>query len=664
MKAILITLLSVCFGTYCVAQKNYVVQSPDGQLKAVVWVNDEMKFAVVHGADTIIAPSSIALELTGGDVLGHNARVRSSKTGSVNKIIPSPFYKRSEINDTYNEMVLRCRGDYGIIFRAYNEGVAYRFFTSRKNDFTVKNEQADFNFKEDYPSVVPYVNAKEHSSFEQQFMNSFENTYTHKRLSELDAERLAFLPLVVEVANGKKVCITEADLENYPGMYLNNKDGNHSLEAVFAAYPKETKQGGHNMLQQSVQSREPYIAKCTGTRNFPWRVMIVSTQDKQLTDNDMVYKLAAPSRVNDVSWIKPGKVAWDWWNDWNIYGVDFKSGVNNATYKYYIDFAARHKIEYVILDEGWAVNKQADLMQVVPEINIKELVDYGKERNVGIILWAGYYAFERDMERVSKYFSDLGVKGFKVDFMDRDDQEMVEFFYRAAKVAAENKLVLDFHGAYKPTGLQRTYPNVLNFEGVHGLEQMKWAPGTVDQVTYDVTIPFIRMVAGPMDYTQGAMRNSTRDTYRPVNSDPMSQGTRCRQLGEYVIFESPLNMLCDNPSRYMEEAECADFIASVPKVWDNTVALDGEIGKYVAMARQKGDEWYVGALTNWDGRTVELDLSFLKDGKYKVELFRDGVNADRAASDYKRETIDLPSNKKLKVMMAPGGGFAARIYRP
>jgi alpha-glucosidase len=663
MKPITILLVAICASINLFSQKTYSIQSPDGKLQAIIWPGRQLQFAIVHDNDTIVAPSAIALQLSATETLGHDAKVLNTKKNTINQTIKPPFYKRSEIKDNYNELTIRFKGDYGLIVRAYNEGAAYRFFTTRKSDFTIKNEVANFNFKEDYPSILAYVNMKNPTSFEQQFFNSFENTYTHASLSKFESNRLAFLPVVVEVANGKKLCITEADLEDYPGMYLNNKDGDHKLSGVFAPYPKQTKQGGHNMLQQLVQEREDYIARCKGTRNFPWRVMIVATSDKQLTDNDMVYKLAAPSHVEDVSWVKPGKVAWDWWNDWNISGVDFKSGVNNDTYKYYIDFAAEHKIEYVILDEGWAVNKQADLMQVIPEIDIKELVDYGKQKNVGIILWAGYYAFERDLERVAKYFADLGVKGFKVDFMDRDDQQMVDFYYRAARVAAENKLVLDFHGAYKPTGLQRTYPNVLNFEGVHGLEQMKWAPIAVDEVTYDVTIPFIRMVAGPMDYTQGAMRNATRDTYRPVNSDPMSQGTRCRQLAEYVIFESPLNMLCDNPSHYMKEPECANFIATVPKVWDNTIALDGQIAKYVAMARQKGDEWYVGALTNWDARTLELDLSFLGDGNYKMEVYRDGVNADRAASDYKREVMDVPADKKIKVNMAPGGGFAARIYR-
>lgn len=480
------------------------------------------------------------------------------------------------------------------------------------------------NFDKDYTAIIPYVKQDKKTTIEEQFRNSFENTYTHTPLSKLDQERLAFLPLAVEVANGKKVVITESDLESYPGMYLLNKNGENSLSGVFASYSKEIEQGGHNQLQLLVKERENYIAKAKGTRKFPWRVMVISTEDKELADSDMVYKLAEPSRIKEVSWIKPGKVAWDWWNDWNISGVDFKAGINNPTYKYYIDFAEANNIEYVILDEGWAVNLKADLMQVIPEIELKELIDYGKQKNVGIILWAGYYAFERDMENVAKHYADMGVKGFKVDFMDRDDQKAVDFYYRAAETAAKNKLLVDFHGAYKPTGLQRTYPNVINFEGVHGLEQMKWSGPEVDQVTYDVTMPFLRMLAGPVDYTQGAMRNATKSNYRPVFSEPMSQGTRARQLAEYVVFESPINMLADSPTNYMKEPESTRFIAAVPEVWDNTIALSGKIGEHIAIARKKGDEWYVGAMTNWNPREMELDLSFLGEGNYKAEVLKMG----------------------------------------
>jgi alpha-glucosidase len=602
------------------------------------------------------------MTLTDGTVWGANPKLKNKKAQSINQKISTPIYKKSEIEDIYNELVLNFKGNYSLVFRAYNQGVAYRFSSIIKDDIDIKNEEVNLNFSQDNQTIVPYVNKKSPSGFDEQFFNSFENTYTHGKLSELDKSRLMFLPVVVELNDGKKLCFTEADLESYPGLYLNKGEGN-SLKGVFAPYPKQIKQGGHNMLQGLVTEREDYIAKVKGTRGFPWRVFAVSATDKELLNNDLVYQLASPSRVSDISWVKPGKVAWDWWNDWNIYGVDFRAGINNETYKYYIDFAASQGIEYVILDEGWAVNKQADLMQIIPEIDIQELVDYGKTKNVGIILWAGYWAVNRDMENVCKTYSEMGVKGFKVDFMDRDDQAMVDFYYRCAETAAKYKLMVDYHGAYKPTGLHRTYPNVINFEGVHGLEQLKWSPPSVDMVTYDVTMPYIRMLAGPMDYTQGAMRNATRNNYRPINTEPMSQGTRCRQLAEYVVFDSPFNMLCDNPSNYLNEMECTKFIATIPTVWDQTRSIDGRIGEYIILARQKDGVWYVGGMTNWDKRDVTVDLSFLGEGNFEADIFKDGINADRAARDYKHETVAVPSSKQLKLTMMPGGGFAVKISK-
>ena len=393
--------------------------------------------------------------------------------------------------------------------------------------------------------------------------------------------------------------------------------------------------------------------------------MAVATEDRQLLDSDLVYALSRPA-TGDFSWVKPGKVAWDWWNAWNLYGVDFRAGINTQTYKYYIDFAAANGIEYVILDEGWAVNLQADLFQVVPEIDLPQIVDYANAKGVGIILWAGYWAMNRDVEGICKHFSEMGVKGFKIDFMNRDDQQMVDFYRETAEIAARYHLLVDYHGAFKPSGLQRPYPNVINHEGVAGLEQMKWAQASVDQVTYDVQIPFIRMFAGPLDYTQGAMRNATRGNYRPVNSEPMSQGTRCRQLAEYILFEAPLTMLCDSPSNYLAEPECLKWMAAVPTVWDETVALDGQVGDFAAIARRSGSDWYVGAMTDWSAREMELDLArFLPAGRYQVEIFCDGPNADRAARDYRHVTEELTvvPGRTITVMMASGGGWTAKFTR-
>ena len=656
-------ILFLCVGSVSVsAQKTYQLESPDKKLQTVVTIGDDIRFSMMHEGSEVLASSPISMTLQNGVVLGEKPRVSKVMRGVADKSIPSPLYKKSEVQDVYNEVTFAFRGNYGLVFRAYNDGLAYRFTTKMKDSIVVVDEEAYFNFPADYSAFAPYVNNTK-ATFEEQYMNSFEQPYVYEPITKLNSKRLMFLPLLVELKGGKKLCITEADLEDYPGMFLNNSTTQPALKPVFAPYPKVKKQGGHNNLQMLVEEREHYIAKTKGTRSFPWRVFVVSAEDRQLADCDMVYRLASPCRVKDLSWIKPGKVAWEWWNDWNIDGVDFRAGINNETYKYYIDFASEHGIEYVILDEGWAVNLKADLMQVIPEIDLQELVDYGKSKNVGIILWAGYYAFDRDMENVVKHYAEMGVKGFKVDFMDRDDQEMMNFLYRAAETCARYQMMVDFHGICKPTGLQRTYPNVINYEGVYGLENLKWAAQTHDMPKYDVTIPFIRMLAGPMDYTQGAMRNAIRSNYFPVNSEPMSQGTRCHQLATYVIFESPLNMLCDNPSNYRREAECTNFIADIPTVWDKTVALDGKVGEYVAIARQHGNDWYVGALTNWDARELTLDLSFLGEGNYTLELFKDGINADRAARDYKKEVISVPADRKVTIKMAPGGGWAAKIYK-
>ena len=494
------------------------------------------------------------------------------------------------------------------------------------------------------------------------FFSCFQNTYTHVSLSEWTDGQFAFLPLLVEADGGKKICITEADLLNYPGMYLANDPGKQGLKGVFAAYPERIVPEVRG-LKGVVKSRKDFIAKADGATAFPWRVMVISDRDADLLDNDMVYKLASPARFDDFSWIKPGKVAWDWWNNWGVYQVEFQAGINTETYKYYIDFAAGHGVEYVILDEGWSVPGAADLMQVVPEIDLKEIVAYAGRKQVGIILWAGYLAFDKDMDRVCRHYAEMGIKGFKIDFMDRDDQLAVDFNKRAAETGARYKLLIDLHGTYKPTGLQRTYPNAVNFEGVFGLEEVKWAEKDMDQVTYDVTFPFIRMLAGPVDYTQGAMTNASRDNFRAVYTEPMSQGTRCRQLAEYVVFESPLSMLCDSPVNYEKEEACTAFITAIPTVWDETVPLQAKVGEYIVTARRKGDTWYVGGLTGWEARDLEIDFSFLGTGSYKAELFKDGTNAGRIARDYKKESIPVAADRKLLVHLAPGGGFAMKIER-
>ena len=644
-------------------QKEYRLNSPDGKLEVTLYIGDRITYELTEEGHTLVAPSPLSVHLDNGTVWGNGSHLKRVSHRQANEVIPSPFYKRSEVKDVYNEMTLSFREHFNLIFRMYNEGMAYRFAATGNRPFKVTNEEAAFNFNKDYKSIVPYVKDGDKQPIEAQFSNSFENTYTHIELSGLNPQRLMFTPVVIEQENGRKLCIAESDVESYPGMFLINRNGGTALTSAFAAVPKTKKQGGHNQLQILVTERENYIASCQPKAKLPWRIIVVARNDKELADNDMVYKLAAPSRMKDISWIRPGKVAWEWWNHWGIKGVDFEAGINNETYMHYIDFASRHGIEYVILDEGWAVNLKADLFQIVPEIDLKKLTAYARQKNVGLILWAGYHAFARGMEHVCKHYSEMGIKGFKVDFMDRDDQQMVRFVYDAACTAARYKLLLDLHGIFKPAGIQRTYPNVINFEGVHGLEQVKWSPVEVDQVTYDVTVPFIRMMAGPMDYTQGAMRNAAKANFRPVNSEPMSQGTRCRQLAEYVVFDAPLAMLCDSPSAYEREPECLRFISGVPTVWDATEVLSGEVGDHIVTMRRSGDVWYVGGLAGWDGRSIRVDLSLLPEGTYAVELFRDGENAARIARDYVREEFLLAPGTSFDVKMFPGGGFAARITK-
>ena len=642
------------------AQKDFTISSPDGNLQLRVDAGKKLEWSITHQSQTIITPSSISLTLQTGEVLGANPRIRTpltvgAKFEKFNDKITALNYKKDIVGDTYNQLTLNCKGDYGVIFRLYNDGMAYRFFTKKKDSIVIRSEEANFNFTGDDSAYIPYSNDPHNKD---KYQCSFENTYQHIKLSQFVKDTVAFAPVLVELANNKKAVITEADLEEYPGMFLTNGKTPNGLSGEFAPYVLADLQNERNPVQALVTKRAGYIAKTNGTRNFPWRVVIISTTDKDLLNNDMVYRLASPSRVQDASWIKPGKVAWDWWNDWNVSRVDFRAGINTATYKYYADFASANHIEYILLDEGWSNDR--DIMQIVPEIDLQQIIDYAKQKNVGVWLWMGSYPLDQKMEEAFSKYSKMGVKGFKIDFMDRDDQNMVQYYYRVAKTAADHHIMVDFHGAYKPTGLQRTYPNIVNVEGVHGMEQLKWS--NPDMPKFDVSIPFIRMVAGFMDYTPGAMRNANKQTFRPNYSMPMSQGTRCHQLAMYIMYEAPFEMLSDNPTAYMQEQESVNFISSIPTTFSETIALDGKVSEYAAVTRRKGETWYVAAMTNWNARDIILDLSFLKQGNYEAEIFKDGVNADRDATDYKREIVKLSPGQKFNVHLSGGGGWAARIY--
>ena len=631
-------------------EKTCTIQSPDGRLELTVTCGERIVYNVRTENERVVSSDGVALELADGRTWGLSSHVKRVQHYLLDEQVPAPFYKRSQVADRCNGLLVEFREGFALEFRLYDDGMAYRFLSRTDDEVTLRGERAPFLFPEGSTAVVPYVRdtPQQHEGlpFGEQFMQSFENTYIETSLSAMDSTRLAFLPLLVRTPGGERVCITAAD----------------RLEGVFAPCPRRIVAGGYDRMQGVVEEYEPYIARIAARQMLPWRAMALVRNDAELAQTDLVWRLASPCRLDNISWIEPGKAAWEWWNGWGLYGVDFEAGINQRTYEYYIDFAAANGLRYVVMDDGWSAGHHRPFV-TAGDIDLPALVAYGAERGVGLILWIGYLPFAGQMEELCAHYSKMGIRGFKVDFMDRDDQLLTDFVYEAARTAARYGLLLDLHGIYKPTGVQRTYPNVINFEGVHGLEQVKWLPVEVDQVTYDVTMPFIRMMAGPVDYTQGAMRNAVSENFRPVNGEPMSQGTRCRQLAQYVVYDAPLSMLCDAPSQYEREEECLRFIAGVPTVWDQTRVLEGEVGHCIVTARRSGEVWYVGGMTGWEARTVHLDLSFLPEGTYDVELFRDGANARRIARDYRREVLTLDASEGLDVELAPGGGFAARIVK-
>ena len=659
-------LVSTAFGQNSINSNNgrvYTLTSPDGQLATHVTAGNDgkMTYDITLNGAALLQPSQIGLDYTQGTKAPKTLTVKKMTQRTVDETINTPFTRQASMRNHFNELTLQLKEGLSLVFRAYDEGIAYRFCWNGEQG-TVFGETVEYRFPTDWNATVPYVGNFDSTRHEIQYGTSFENQYRTMPLSKLDPRRLCFLPLLVSASNGVKLCITESALLDYPGLYLH---GTHHTDLIGenATYPKKVEQGGWANIQLKVTERESFIAKMDKNKVFPWRITMVARTDAELATNNLTYLLAEPSRIADISWIKPGKVTWEWWNSWNINGVDFKAGINNDTYKYYIDFASKYGIEYLIMDEGWSVRLKADLFQVVPEIDLPMLVKYARERNVGIILWAGHYAFERNMEEVCKHYSEMGIKGFKIDFMDRDDQLVMDFYRRAAETCAKYHLLVDFHGAFKPAGFVRTYPNILNFEGVFGLEQMRWSGLEYDQMKYDTEMPFIRQTAGPVDYTPGAMLNGTRATYRCNSMEPMSQGTRCHQLALYMVFEAPLAMLCDAPTRYEREPEYTRFLSGIPTVWDETRVLQAEVGEYIVTARRKGNTWFIGGITNWTSRDITLDLSKLQQSNNKkikqIELYTDGANAHRNASDYKYQRIN-GSTQQINIHLAPGGGFAAK----
>ncbi|RHI85319.1 glycoside hydrolase family 97 catalytic domain-containing protein [Phocaeicola vulgatus] len=652
--AILSLLLLIGNASFAAKEKKYVLSSPDGTLKVEISAGNELAYQVMHGNDTILSHSNIGLVLENGTIVGKTPRITGERRRKIKDNIESPFYRFKEFVATGNELDLKLKGGFGIIFRAYNEGVAYRFYTTQSSDIIIKEEQSEFNFKEDYTAYLPYT-----TNDKKPMAMAFQNVYDITPLSKAQP-KLAFLPVTVDCGS-VKLTLLESDLEAYPGMFVQSQQGKYGLKGVFAPYPAKTDFYPWRK-QEYVTETTDFISRSRGSRSYPWRVLAITEKDTDMPVNNLVYALASPNRIGDTSWIKTGKVAWDWWNDWNLKGVPFKAGINMDTYKYYIDFASRNGLEFIVLDEGWYAPKSGDMLTVIPELDLPELIAYGKSKGVEIVLWTVFNVLDSQLEAACKKYADMGIKGFKVDFLDRDDQTAVEMVYRIAEMTARYKLTLDLHGIYKPTGINRTYPHIINFEGVFGMEEVKWTDIKNNMPLYDVTFPYIRMMAGPVDYTPGAMRNATKADWRAMYYTPASMGTRCHQLAAYIVHDSPFTMLCDAPTNYLNEQECVDFIASLPVEVDSTFIASGELGKYIVTVRKKDVNWYIGGMTNWDERDVQLDFSFLPEGvSYTAVLFKDGVNANKQAEDYRKETIRIDKDSRLTLHLASGGGFAMKL---
>ncbi|MFW5831426.1 MAG: glycoside hydrolase family 97 protein [Prolixibacteraceae bacterium] len=646
---VLVVISMLLFSFLSIKANELSVSSPDGKITMNVRLTDRVYYNLKVDGKEVMWFSPLSMSTNKGD-FGKNPELKNSEITSVDNVIKTVWGNRSEVPDVYNELKLSFEEGYNVLFRAYNDGVAYRFQSELNGELIVYDEEVEYRFWEDYPMINHIVDS---------YTTSYEKLYTRQNITDIKTDNLISLPSVIDQGD-VKLAILESDIYEYPGFYL-TKIGNHTRNYVngsFPKYPTKWEPGGHSLFNLVVLERADFIAKTNGDRDFPWRVIAVAREDIDLVDSDLVYKLARPAKI-ETDWIKPGKVAWDWWNALNLKGVDFKTGINNETYEYFIDFAAENDIEYIIMDEGWS--DQFDVLLPTPQVDMEHLTSYAKEKGVEIILWAVWHTIDRQYKEAFELFKDWGIAGIKVDFIDRDDQLGIEFYERLAHEAAKYELLVDYHGCSKPTGLHRTYPNVITYEAVRGNEYNKFSTG--ETPGHNVDIVFTRMMAGPMDYTPGAMENSVEDDFHQSFENPMSYGTRAHQLGMYVVYYSPLQMLCDAPTAYEKYPDILQFLSDVPVTWDETKVLDGKIGEYVVIARKKGNDWYIGGLTNWDEREVEIDLSEFASGSYNATLLLDGINANRIASDYQVQKKRVNSSDKLKINMKKGGGFAIQLKK-
>ena len=635
------------------AQKEYSASSPDNNLKISVAAKEKFFYSITFKKQPIIQNSPISLILDNNKVLVNKPLVTAIKNNKVKqKVTPVVHQKRKEIEDVYNETILTIKGGLTLTLRAYNNGVAYRWGIDDAGDYKVKMEEATFNFVK---------NDTCYYQLEEKFHSHNERIAQKYPLSKINDTMLASLPALV-IQGSVKVLVTESDLYDYAGMWLKGNARN-GLFGVFPNYPIQEQEEPKRSLDRFVLKRAEYIAQIKGAKMLPWRIIAVSEKDADILNNQIVFLLNRDvDKGADFKWVKPGKVSWDWWNNLNVYNVNFKTGINTATYKHFIDFAAKNGLQYIILDEGWY--QKDDITKVIPAIDMKDLAAYAKQKNIGLILWVSWMLLDKQTKAALDLYQTWDIKGIKVDFMQRDDQIMVNYYERIAKECAKRKMLVDFHGAYKPTGMERQYPNMISREGVYGMENCKWDKEKKISPEHDLTIPFIRMFAGAMDYTPGAMANAQLANWEPNWNEPRSLGTRCHQLAMYVVYESPLQMLSDSPTHYEKEAECLDFISKVPSVWDETKALDAKVSDYIVMARQAANgDWYAGAMTDWTGRNLKITLDFLDKGDYEAVIYQDGINADRNGIDYLKTVTKVKKGDVLDIKMANGGGWAARFYK-
>ena len=668
LRSIVLTVMSLT--TLMVQAAHYEVSSPNGKLTVTVNTDEAVTWSVSYNGTVVLLPSAIDIQIQqGGKTLGIGKIGKVAKRQITNSFA-TPFYKKEKVDDNYGQLMMYSNQKVQIEVRAYDDGAAYRLISSNTKPLVVSSETAEYRFADDYQAFVPYVNDNRGG---ERYCYSFESYYDEQPLSQMFPDSLAITPLAVCLPDGMKVIVMDAGVENYPGMFLKKGEGN-VLKGEFAPYPLEQKVGGFDRLNLVPTRRADYIACLDGKQSLPWRAIVITERDADILNCDMAQRLAPECRISDTSWIRPGKVAWDWWNNTNITGVNFPAGMNTDTYLYYIDFAARNHIEYIIIDEGWS-GKESLMDRLSPDIDLARLIAHGQQKGVGIILWSSWRNLIGNnptggtavTDAVMKHYAAMGIKGFKVDFFDRDDQQVITSAYEIAACAAKHHLYLDYHGL-KPFGIQRAYPNIFNFEGVKGLENSKWEPRAGDgplhnQPRYDVTAPYLRMLAGPMDYTPGAMTNAMKDCFFGNNDHPMSQGTRVHQMAMYTTFEAPLQMLADSPTQYIRNQECTDFIVQVPTTFDETIALDGKLGEYTVIARRKGTTWYLAALTDWTPRDLTLNLSFLPAGQYHADIFADGVNALKDATDYQHHLQTVTATDRLNIHLSSGGGWTAILKK-